>query len=117
MYEITKEQKKIVFIQDVRRVLYLAQIFGNHVGQLRINEMCPTTIKSTIKNIDNAVNRLIQDIRLSATQRGTWDAVQNELTKDELNDIGELLISAMGATNIGEIVDIVNSNKQITEPN
>ncbi len=98
------------FTTELRRVLYLAQIFKCNLQWLKDGELTPSFMKQDANNVINAINRMLTDMMYKSTAE-TWERVKFELNKDELHDISLLLDSVMGVSNVAEIVEIINSEK------
>lgn len=98
-----------IFTSDLRRVLYLGQVYREALTWLKDDSICPTHMKVDINNGINAINRFILNCR-SRTTPETFEAVMRELNSEELKDISLLLDFASGINNVGAVVDVLTEH-------
>jgi hypothetical protein len=101
-----------MFVADLRRVLYMSQVFKYSLEFMKQGELCPSHLKTGINNIQNAINRLFADMR-AKTSKETYEAVMRELSSEELHDVSLLLDFAASIKNVGVVVGVLNEQLQL----
>lgn len=107
---MSNEKQVKLFTQDLRRVLYMAQIFRYNLEWLKMGDLCPSFMKVDINNITNSINRLFADMMCKAS-RQTWEQVRCDLSREQLHDISLLLETVSNVKNVAEITEIINGCK------
>jgi len=99
-----------MFIADLRRVLYLSQVYRDALKFMRDGELCKVTrLHIPINNVLSAIQRLFLEMRAKTTPE-TFDAVMRELNSDELKDISLLIDFAASINNVGEVVEVLQEH-------
>lgn len=99
-----------LFVTDLRRVLYLSQIYMYSLDWMKAGELCPSYLKNDIQNIQNSIKRMLNDMMCKSTPE-MWERVSMELKKEELHDISLLIDSMYDVTNVGDIVKVIEESK------
>lgn len=108
---MSEDRKLKRFIADLRRILYLSEIYAFNLADFKEGDLCPTYLKVDIGNIQNSIKRLFTDM-MHKSKPETWEKVKMELNREELHDINNLIDAVCGVSNVGEIVDVINAEKK-----
>jgi len=105
---MTDTQKKI-FVEDLRRLLYVSKIALNEAETMINNQIAPKYMKSCANGIRNAAKRLFSDC-MANTSPENWELVKFDLSKDQLNDISQMLEFMAGINNVGEVYEVLQEH-------
>jgi len=107
---MTPEEKLKMFVTDLRRALYLSKIYLYSLEWMKAGELCPSYLKQDISNIQNSINRMLNDMMARSTPE-MWGKVFMEISKDDLHDLAGLIDCMYDVTNIAEITQVIESCK------
>ena len=104
------------FAEELKRVLYVAQMLTTYTEWLRMDKVSPSWLKVDLKNIQNSIARLYADVQRTASNEAEWNAIRADLDSDQLADLAELIDVCSNIKNLSGMVEIIKeSKKECTE--
>jgi hypothetical protein len=104
------QQEIKYFTDSLRRTLYISKILLYEADTLKTCKNTPKKIKGGCKSVENAIHFLLAESMCEVTSK-TWDSVRQELSRDELHDISQLLELMADVKNVAEITEILRELK------
>lgn len=101
-----------MFISDLRRILYISQVYRSALDFMKQGALCPSYLKTDINNIQNSIKRMFLDMR-AKTSPETYNAVMRELNSDELQDVSLLIDFAASINNVGALVEVLQEQLNV----
>ena len=108
---MAQDRKVKEFTLHLRRQLYLMQLLQYTNSCITEMSITPTFLKVGTNNLNNSIKRIISDLKVKG-DKGAWNAINEDLNKDQLHDISLLIDEVANVENVEVILNAVRVVKE-----
>ena len=105
------DRKVKEFTLHLRRQLYLMKLLQYTNGCITEMSITPTFVKVGTGNLNNSIKRIMSDLQIKG-DKGAWEAINEDLNKDQLHDISLLIDEVSNIDNVDAILEAVRVVKK-----